>query len=197
MLGLPPLRVLNPDLLTAELLKKAGFSTPWSAPEALKQAYFKEAAAQIMSDAKTAVQQREQICVETVLSTTKYLGLVDAVQEAGDRWALIYVALSSSELSWQRVCKRVSRGGHPVPRERIEPRWHRSIQNLGKFAGRADYLYVFDNSDAGDSGSPRSILALGQKRGNPPKMEVRQLDPSRIPEITQVLHPYTPRPPRS
>ena len=56
--------------------------------------------------------------------------------------------LNSTELAKQRVALRVSEGGHNIPQEVIERRYHRGINNLFKiYLPICDNVMTFDNSD--------------------------------------------------
>lgn len=44
--------------------------------------------------------------------------------------SLLYFWLSSPKVAIERVAKRVSKGGHHIPSETIELRYHRGISNL-------------------------------------------------------------------
>ena len=51
-------------------------------------------------------------------------------QLAGYNVTLLYFWLSSSQMAFDRVAKRVSRGGHNIPLDIIERRYFRGIKNL-------------------------------------------------------------------
>ena len=98
--------------------------------------------------------------METVLSTDKYVPMVEQVLSAGGDFFLIYIALRSPELAVERTRERVRRGGHDVPAEKVRARWRRSLEQLPRFARRATHFWVFDNSNSDPDIAPR-LLAEG------------------------------------
>ena len=76
---------------------------------------------------------------------------------------LIYVSLSSPAIAKERVAARVLRGGHGIPDEKIESRWHRSLKNLAWFAAKSTAFWVFDNSDSHPT-HPPPLIASGKFR---------------------------------
>jgi len=108
----------------------------------------------------------EAVAVETVLSTDKYRPVIEDLRRDGSIFNLIYVGLRSWELSSQRVAKRVSEGGHPVPEEKLAGRWQRSLEQLPWFASRADHFYIYDNSDSDPSREPALLAREGASRGS-------------------------------
>ncbi len=119
--------------------------------------------------------------METVLSTDKYRDLVESVLAAGGFFGLIYVALDSPELSWERVQNRVSLGGHGVPRDKLFARWHRSIEKLDWYARNAHFFVAYDNSHPVREGDLAGPFATGEHG------RIIVHDPSAIPEISQLF----------
>lgn len=118
--------------------------------------------------------------VETVLSTQKFVPLVELAHSRGGFFGLIYIALASPVVSADRVQRRVKRGGHDVPADRLAARWQRSVQNLGWFAHRADAFWVYDNTDSREE-KPPTLLAHGRAG------TVDIFAPGAIPAITESL----------
>ncbi len=138
--------MLNADDRTLAKLLAAGYSgfagTP---PEKLKE-FFITSAGEVFDEALALLRDGQHICLETVLSTSKYCGMVEAVIEGGGRFELFYVALRSSTISCERIAARVRKGGHDVPSERVAERWGRSLKFLSWFAVRAHDMAIYDNS---------------------------------------------------
>lgn len=84
--------------------------------------------------------------IETTLTGNNALRLLRAAKAVGYKVTLVYVGLSSAELSMQRVLDRVRQGGHPVPFTAIERRYPDSLIKLAPAMLLADRSYVFDNS---------------------------------------------------
>ena len=70
--------------------------------------------------------------------------------EQGFEIILFYVRLESAELAYERVLRRVQKGGHGVPKEVVEKRFKRSLSNFKaiKDSGLIDTVYIYDNSTA-------------------------------------------------
>ena len=97
---------------------------------------------------------------ETTLSTKSYLSLVREAQAKGYVVTLIFFLLESAELAKLRVEKRVSEGGHNIPKDVIERRYGRGLLNLPSFIEIVDNWIVCDNTN----GISRQI-ADGNKLG--------------------------------
>lgn len=67
---------------------------------------------------------------ETTLSTKSYVSLVREVQKAGYKVILLYFWLSSPQVAFDRVARRVSKGGHNIPSDVIERRYFRGLLNF-------------------------------------------------------------------
>jgi predicted ABC-type ATPase len=158
--------IINPDLLTARIQKIEHLK-----PRAANIA----AVTRIYSWLAASIAAHQTIGVETVLSTEKYRALVLAAKAHGFEVRLIYILLSSPELSVERVKLRVGKGGHHVPTTKIRQRRERSLQQLPWFLKNADLAWIFDNSGA----KPAQIA---QKSGN-----TIIVDPAALPEIEEAI----------
>jgi predicted ABC-type ATPase len=161
------LQSLNADQRTREILK----ADPDAADANLR------AAIEIDAQVAAFIENGVDFLVETVLSSEKYLDDVERAIALRFRIGMVYVALDSPALAVARVATRVRLGGHAVPRERIEARWKRSIDMLGRMAPLAHRLFVYDNS-----GLDGPVLIARKKSG-----AVNLLAPGRIPEIDEAL----------
>ena len=83
---------------------------------------------------------------ETVMSHPNKVALLEQAQRAGYRTYLYFIATDDPEINISRVRNRVKLGGHPVPEDRITPRYHRSLDLLMDAIRHANRAYVFDNS---------------------------------------------------
>jgi predicted ABC-type ATPase len=113
----------------------------WNSPEAVAKA------------ARLADERRENcladgkdFAYETVFSTSRHVRLIERAKAAGYFVRLYFVGTDDPRINIQRVQARVSRGGHDVPHDKIEARYHRSIENLKRVLPVVDRAYVFDNS---------------------------------------------------
>lgn len=66
---------------------------------------------------------------------------------AGYDVQLHFIGISDAGLSEVRVMQRVAQGGHDVPSDRLERRFHQSLQNLAAAIKFVPDVRVFDNSD--------------------------------------------------
>lgn len=164
--------ILNPDVATLEIRARR--------PDLTLEEANRQAAVQTERDVESAIRRSESLAVETVLSTRKYLGPLEAAKEAGYAVSMLYVAVASPDLAVARVALRTQAGGHDVPEHKIRERWQRSHAILAEFVPHLDTLFVLDNS------LPRAELIARKTRGR-----VEILMPGRLPEIDRALEPLT------
>jgi len=133
---------LNADELTRQLLSDQGYGSYAATPLEILQRANLAAAGIVFSEVHRLPSTGEAVAVETVLSTDKYRPVIEKLRREGGIFNLIYVGLRSWELSSQRVARRVAKGGHPVPEEKLAGRWQRSLEHLPWFARQADHFYI-------------------------------------------------------
>jgi len=131
--------IINPDLLTAKIVEQEGSAIDLANLAAVQR---------IESWLEASINTYQTIGVETVLSSPKYLRLVDLAHAKGFIVRMLYVVLDTVEAQYERVAIRVRTGGHDVPRDKIAARRTRSFEMLGEFFGKLDELFVFDNTTA-------------------------------------------------
>lgn len=90
---------------------------------------------------------KQSFMVESTISGKAYLKYAELAKSAGFRTVFIYVALSSPEISVERVAKRVSLGGHDIPIEDIHRRYPKSMSNIKEFINSFDSAHIYDNTD--------------------------------------------------
>jgi predicted ABC-type ATPase len=143
-----------PFFQNSEFLKAAGFS------EVVRKLTFSrnrlefgaaEANSYLASVASDFVRQKlmEQkitFTLETVMSHSSKVDLLAQAQAAGYRTYLYFVATDDPAINISRVKSRVRLGGHNVPEDRIETRYHRSLGLLMAAIRHTNRAYVFDNS---------------------------------------------------
>lgn len=153
----------NLDRNTGELLRQAGYPDPQNVPEDVYWQYFRQADAVLQEEIRRYLETGKVVCVETVLSTDKYLNLVNFARQLGVPFNLVYVTLQSPELAKARVAQRVLAGGHPVPDARVVKRFHASLNNLPAFAVLAHEFWVYDNSDSSSESNPPPQIIHGRE----------------------------------
>ena len=103
----------------------------------------------------------ETFSIETTLATRSYSELVKRAQEKGYKVTLLYFWLSSPELAVERVARRVSEGGHNIPKDVIYRRYEKGLKNLFDiFIPIVDSWMIVDNGV-----EPREVIAKGTKAG--------------------------------
>ena len=88
----------------------------------------------------------KSFAIETTLSGTSTLRFMAAARASGHKITLVYVGLSSDDLSALRVTDRVRRGGHVVPVSAIYRRYADTLARLPQAIELADRTLVLDNS---------------------------------------------------
>jgi predicted ABC-type ATPase len=83
---------------------------------------------------------------ETTLASLTYARKIPAWRRRGYRAALIYLRLSSVEMSIERVRRRVAQGGHDIPEGVIRQRFVKSADYLEKYYKPiVDEWYIWDS----------------------------------------------------
>lgn len=160
-----PLWIINPDLLTSDIAAREKIA--WLAANA-------KALDRIKLWLEASIEMYKPVGFETVLSSDKYLPMIDHALALGYEFRLIYVALQTPALHIERVRKRVSEGGHDVAEDKIVARRLKSFDRLKAVLPKAHFAQVWDNS--GDE--PRLLF---EKKGD----DISAYDPDAIPEITE------------
>jgi predicted ABC-type ATPase len=78
----------------------------------------------------SAVEQSDNIMIETTLATRTYARKIARWKDNGYSIALVYLRLPSAEHAIERVARRVAAGGHDIPELIIRRRFTRSLENL-------------------------------------------------------------------
>ena len=106
--------------------------------------------------------EKEDFAFETTLSTRSYVSLIKQAQTMGYNITLLYFWLISPDFAKQRVAKRVSQGGHNIPKEVIERRYYRGIANLlNLYIPIVDNWIVIDNMEV-----KPNIIVRGTAKGD-------------------------------
>jgi predicted ABC-type ATPase len=153
-------RLINPDDIALARLGSMGIANFADASTDVLGEVFLWAAQEAEKQLRGCVEACIPVCIETVLSTTKYMSIVTSVVARGGFVGLIYVTLASPELAVERVALRVRNGGHEVPQNKVKARWQRSLEQLPAFASRVSAFWIYDNTDSSRVGSIK-LLAYG------------------------------------
>ena len=83
---------------------------------------------------------------ETVFSYRPKLDILKSAKDGGWQVYLYFVSTADSCINCDRVKDRVLKGGHDVPRDKIESRYPLSLKNLFPALEYCRRAYIFDNS---------------------------------------------------
>ena len=90
---------------------------------------------------------RESFAFETTLATRSYAPWLKDLSALGYRVELCFVSLPTFEMAISRVADRVRLGGHDIPAQTIERRFHAGLRNFFQlYRPLADRWTMFDNS---------------------------------------------------
>ena len=93
------------------------------------------------------LQKGETFAFETTLATKSYKQKIEWAQANGYEVTLLFFWLDSPNMAKKRVAQRVAEGGHSIPSQTIERRYHNGITNLfAIYMDMVDICYIFDNS---------------------------------------------------
>jgi predicted ABC-type ATPase len=126
---------LNPDRIAAGI-----------SPFEFEKASF-QAGRVLIGEIKSRLNLGENFAFESTLSgRTYYSFLKDAIHQ-GYEVHIYFLYLKSIEKNLQRIKKRVSLGGHPIPKEAVLRRQKRCFDNFWNlYRPLCTAWYVFDNS---------------------------------------------------
>ena len=94
------------------------------------------------------LQKGETFAFETTLATKSYKQKIEWAQANGYEVTLLFFWLDSPNMAKKRVAQRVAEGGHSIPSQTIERRYHNGITNLFViYIDMVDICYIFDNSE--------------------------------------------------
>lgn len=83
---------------------------------------------------------------ETVMSHSSKIEVLKEAKSHNFKTYLYFISTKSVSINIQRVENRVVKGGHPVPKNKIESRYYQSLALLPKAIPYTDRTYIFDNS---------------------------------------------------
>jgi len=95
---------------------------------------------------KALIQHNRDFAIDTTFSGKSEINHLRKAMAHGFEISLTFIGIEGVDLSANRVMQRVQDGGHHVPVEDIERRFHRSIRNLHIAFPEVKDVEVFDNS---------------------------------------------------
>lgn len=125
---------VNPDRMAAQMNPADPGAVAWEAAR--------------MADARRTELLRggDDFVTETVFSHPSKLDFLSEARLAGYHVRMLFFCLEDPTVNALRVALRVTRGGHDVPRDRIEARYTRSLALAFESRKLANELWLFDNS---------------------------------------------------
>lgn len=106
----------------------------------------REAGREAILQTKEHLSQKLSFSLETTLSGQQPLKVMRQAREMGFIVELHFVGLADKEQSIDRVAHRVELGGHNIPRDILERRYDKSMDNLSKAMLLSDNISIYDNS---------------------------------------------------
>ena len=110
---------------------------------------------------ESALLDETSFSFETVLSTVEKVDFIRRARQKGYTIQVFYVLTESVDVNIARVAKRVSQGGHDVPRDKIISRYERAMELMPEVLKLADFAVIFDNS--GDMPKALMFYSIGSE----------------------------------
>lgn len=109
------------------------------------------------------IEDRQGFITETVFSDPHgaKLAMLQRAVDAGYDVTLIYIGVGSPALAARRIDQRLALGGHDVPRDRIAPRFERSLGNLARAIAFVPVVDLYDNSSEAQPYRPIATFTAG------------------------------------
>lgn len=111
----------------------------------------------MLEQVQQRLSEKSTFAIETTLATPSYFNLIKQAHLIGYDIVLYFFYLPSPEMAIERVKLRVSKGGHNIPTEVIERRYHLGIRYFFEYLKLAERWYFYENSI-----SPPRIIARGE-----------------------------------
>jgi len=110
------------------------------------------------------IEQKVSFVFETVFSDPvgDKLAFLKRAESLGYTVVLIFIGISSPEMSDERVAMRVSQGGHDVPSGKLVERYPRVMQNLKRSLIELSNVRIYDNSEMS---TPYRLVAVREDGG--------------------------------
>lgn len=104
------------------------------------------------------LENRNDFCFETVLSSHYNVDFIQKCKEAGYFIRCYYIITVDPLINVTRVKLRVESGGHDVPINKIISRYDRSLDNIHRVLPLCDVCHIYDNSYTTEGGKPHRIF---------------------------------------
>ena len=131
--GLDSGEYLNPDEIAKSL---AGSGAP---------AVDLRAGREVLQRTRSMIDARRSFVRESTLTSREIVRSAERAKAAGYRLVMVFVSVSSTDMTRGRIAIRVAKGGHHITREDQERRFPRSFENAPRVARLVDAAYFLDN----------------------------------------------------
>ena len=101
---------------------------------------------EVIQRTRSLIDARRSFVRESTLTSREIVRSAERAKAAGYRLVMVFVALSSTDMTRGRIAVRVAKGGHHITREDQERRFPRSFENAPKVARIVDAAYYLDNA---------------------------------------------------
>ncbi len=116
------------------------------------------------------MKEGQDFAFETTLATRSYIKLIKKAQSVGYFVTLLFFSLPTPEQAVMRVARRVSQGGHNIPKDVIYRRYYAGLKNLFQlYMPVVDFWSLYDNNTC-----PTMRIASGWRKGE--RMEVNDAE---------------------
>ena len=92
------------------------------------------------------VEQMNEFCFETVMSTERNIKLLQKAKQKGYFIRCYYILTADPMINVLRVKSRVESGGHDVPEVKIITRYDRALNLVKDLVKICDVCHIYDNS---------------------------------------------------
>jgi predicted ABC-type ATPase len=118
---------------------------------------------------RRAIDEHADFAFETTLGGETMTALLEEAAQTGLAVHVWFVGLTDVDLHIDRVRRRVAKGGHDIPIDKIRERFNDSRINLIRLLPHLTELYLYDNSgeadpDTGATPLPRLLLHCREQR---------------------------------
>jgi predicted ABC-type ATPase len=118
---------------------------------------------------RRAIDERAHFAFETTLGGKTMTALLEQAAQAGLAIHVWFVGLTDVELHVDRVRRRVAKGGHDIPVDKIRERFDNGRINLIRLLPQLSELHLYDNSaeadpDTGATPLPRLLVHCHERR---------------------------------
>lgn len=101
----------------------------------------------LLEELQRLTEAKESFALESTLSGRTYIELLKRWKAKGYRIEIVFLKLSSPQLSLSRIASRVAQGGHNVPKADALRRFTRGWMNFEEhYRELADHWWVYDAS---------------------------------------------------